>query len=589
MTGKALELSNRDFRNTAQFHSWLASANQEFSFEDIYLYLKEHASNDLGRARLFFVSYLADHRANGLEIARELLGAKDFAVRAYAQGYLSYQDLNANLPDFKRADCIKYRNAINLQLQEIRQFGEGHFVQEAEIMLRLVLAKTFHFEGEHQQAREQASYAAVVADQIGAKYCVSMCNSILVMIDVADGANTSVIQLIETEQVNPYRVLGGSYQNRLLAYAQFQMGNIEEAFNSIAMARDYLAINNIPIRENEVLLSYFETLFHSILGQKIGSAEHFTKYPGAFIIKLYNELISAISLPRDSKSSGEQTLHYTRVIELAEFNKRVETDWGQAHRVYCSAYAYYHQGHYVLALNHLNSISVSDTEWYFIRARLAALKLELALMPRLNANPEHLFDAHVELHKVFDTLNKASFSIEALVQQLVHWHPLAAAFMALHPKPIIHLKSAINAVLRVGKQNSIYNNSLRPVLASEFVLRALHFDLRKNIVFNQASGPQIAEQRRALMTQYHDVEFARSYISAINIIYGLMQMRHEGTARQISEIFGIVPEVNASYKMLPLLDEVERVTKDLLDGVLTSEEFASILVFTTLENVEHRV
>ncbi|OWL94841.1 hypothetical protein CBQ26_14125 [Deinococcus indicus] len=298
--------------------------------------------------------------------------------------------------------------------------------------------------------------------------------------------------------------------------------------------------------------------------------------PFGWITEAMRALMMATATPREGKEADERAAYFAAALQICgqsdDDGLRIY-QWQHAFVKWVSATAHLGRGEFSSAAGVLERLGDLPDELLDVRVLSLGAGLELALSW---AAPEDFSVATFEskLRQVFAEADKRRYaSAPGLAKLLQRWHPTAAAYLALMPDPIGACSFAVRHVMKVGQQNLVFDDvTLPPVYACDLVLRALDFDLRRDFSFIQSDPGGSRRKKKDLLQQVGEVTLWRQPISAVRIAYGLLSHRNDTyhfRARSILVTYGIRPTTTALYPMMGTLEEVERATRDLLEGNLT--------------------
>ena len=574
-----------DLFDTSAFHKWLSDCLSENTGpNEIYDYLVSIGSG-ISTLRAVWVAMMASRHDDGIELAKQCSLSKDLRIEAYAMGILLYASLaeRIRLEHSSETKYSQYHVTLSRYIRLLRETYEDPLAREAEVLLRTALGLAHYQIANYSEAREEAAFAVVIAEQIEAQHLLTLANSLLISVNNADGKVTDSVRVIEDENLNPSRNAPNTrFQTVTYAFNLSQLGHTSEVQTLLESYARRFSESEYASKRIEL----YRDLFKSLVGFKsvaldYGEGSHYPTL--VWCAKSVGCLVKARGLVRDYKNQASIRTLLVKADEIWRDNKHFQLNWGHGIGCWIVAFAAYHRGEHSNAEAALRKVDVNSSEWYDLRILLAALRLELALS--LKSSEIVVSEAVKELKAVFSEASLNPYaSVKGLAERVMYWHPLAAAYLSLSPEPIEELRPATQSILRLGNHNSVYDLSLRPVLAAELALRAVNLDLDPHREFKQASGPNVAAQRSAFMMQRGEVEYYRPYVGAISIVYGFVSEGHLELAKRVAEEYQIAPIMTSKYKMLPILRELEHATYTLLSQELSPEQFIDVVSMTSLSN-----
>ena len=585
MTETHIGQSLPDLFSTSTFHNWLSDRLvEDVSASEICDYLISVGSG-IANLRAVWVAMMAGRHDDGIELAKQCSLSKDLRIEAYAMGILSYASLaeGIRLEHSAKTKYSQYHATLSRYIRLLREMYEHPLAREAEVVLRTALGLAYYQVSNYSEAREEAAFAVVIAEQIEAQHLLTLSKSLLISIDNADGKVTDSVRVIEDENRNPFRNPSSTrFQTVTYAFNLSQLGHTSEVQTLLESYAHEFSKSEYASKRIELYQDLFQSLvgFKSVAGD-YGEGSHYPTL--VWCTKSIGCLVKARGLVRDYKNQAVSKALLLKADEIWRDNKHFQLNWGSGIGCWIVAFSAFWRGEHANAEAALRQVDASSSEWYDLRVLLASLRLELALA--LKPSEISVGEAVKELKEVFLEASSNPYAcVRGLAERVLYWHPLAAAYMSLSPEPIEELRPATHAILRLGNHNSVYDLSLRPVLAAELALRAVNLDLDPHGDFKQASGPKVAEQRSSLIVKRGKVEFYRPYVSAINIVYGLVSEGYTNLAKRIAEEYQIAPIMTSKYKMLPVLREFEHATHMLLARELSAEQFIDVVGMTSLSN-----
>lgn len=477
-----------------------------------------------------------------------------------------------------RVRISEMKGALTLAQRRLAAMPQSDLVIEGQIGIIIPLCNLLLEEQQYEEAIEMASQALFLAEQLQAPITIARARTMVIGCRANAGHTVSTIQMVEDDRRQPFRY-NWEYTDLEMAAALFRLGNYEEA----ASVMDALVARSEGGRRERAL--EFMQRAKAVWG--IGGLEGPIyptpdgSTPSQWITEVARSLMRAYGVPREGKEADERAYHFLQVIEecrKAEENGHPWHAWKHLFAQWAVATAHLGRGEFADAAGVLEHAEQPNPEALDVRVLILGAALELSLSWQA---PEGFSVARYEhlLRKVFTDASRIRYASQAGLARLLHrWHPTAAAFLALAPNPVLACASATRSVMKVGQHNFVDDLSLPPVYACDLTLRALDFDLRRDFAFVQGDPGASRKKKKGLSQTCGIVPVWRLPVSAVKLAYGMMRHQnpeYRGRAESVIQTYGIRPMTNALYPMIGALDDIERYTRELLDGHLTAKGFAA--------------
>jgi hypothetical protein len=449
-------------------------------------------------------------------------------------------------------------------------------VIEARIGIMVSMCVLFTFTHRHEESIELVSQGLFLAEQLKAPVTIARLRARLIDYTGNAGKTVETVALVEEDRKQGFRYSAHNSEAEL-ANALYDLGNIERATEILN------TLINTVTGEKKLRILEFKNRQEAIFG--VGGLEEeplntpvLGTLPYKWIFNSSRQLMRAYGTPREGSSAPIRASHFANVIALCRTTEEVKDTFGQLFSQWAIAAAHMGRGEFADAVGIIEHMDVANPEWLSIRVLWLGVALELSLSWQA---PESVSTARYEqkLRDVFADAARLRFASPSGLARLLHrWHPVAAAYMALVPNPIQACAFATRSVMKVGQYNFACDDvSIPPVMACDLLIRALDLDLRRDFTFVQSDAGGQRFKKKLLLQKVGDVEVWRLPVSAVKLAYGMM--RHQGVAyheraSSVIETYGIRPTTAALYPMIGVLDEVERYTKELLAGYITTKGFA---------------
>jgi tetratricopeptide (TPR) repeat protein len=495
--------------------------------------------------------------------------AKGFAV--YRRTLEVIREAGPNL----KAKISEMSGALEWSHKALDSVPVTDMVIEARIGVMIPMCVLLTFSHRHEEAIQLASQGLFLAEQLKAPITIARLRARLIDYNSNAGRTVNTVALVEEDRKQAYRYTAHHSETEL-ADALYDLGNIERATDIL---NTLINTNSGEIKSRVI---DFKIRQEAIWG--IGGLEEplnppaLGSMPYNWMINTSRELMRAYGTPREGSASALRAGHFSNAIALCRTTEEVKDTFGQLFSQWATATAHMGRGEFVDAVGIVEHMDVANPEWLSIRVLWLGAALELSLSWQA---PEGCSTARYEqkLRDVFADATRLRFASPSGLARLLHrWHPVAAAYMALVPNPIQACAFATRSVMKVGQYNFACDDvSIPPVMACDLMIRALDLDLRRDFTFVQSDAGGQRFKKKLLFQKAGTVEVWRLPVSAVKLAYGMM--RHQGVdyherASSIIETYGIRPITAALYPMVGALDEIERCTKELLAGYITTKGFA---------------
>lgn len=573
-TGQELKQAPPNLASPKLFHSWLQERLSENIPVSHLLTSLRTVQSELSLCRQMNLTHFTNY-GERRDYVEPCIQSMDTRVEAYALGLESYikiaqHDSGGDGYNASATDLLPMLQGV---LDDLRVVPRDPFTQEIESTLRVSIGLGHFFNRDFELAAKEASRALFLADHIGAAFCITRARSLLISISAETGQVGEAIVLLHAEEGNAQRsTVAKSFHERAHATMLYQLGHNRKPIEMLE--RDALLYDHGHDQPCASELQRQKCLL-GIGGLEGDVVQAFPNYAiEQWITRSMRCLIKAGALPRTNQNLRAREVLLRRAVDIWREDRNAKHAWASELGRWVVGFSQLWLGSPSQALGAIFNSQVKQTQWLDLRLLIAGLGLESSLhIVNPEASVEHYEDC---LRRVFNearSLNSAS--PEGLAERLMHWHPLAAAYLTLLPDPIIELQSATRAVLRVGASNNIYNLVLPPTYAAELVLRALDYDLRPSPKFVQADPGPSRHKRADMLVKHGEVNYWRPSVSAVSIIYGLIKAGHRDQAHAVYHEYGVAPYSNAEYAMLPLVEHLNTSVGKLLMGRLDIRQFSA--------------
>lgn len=495
--------------------------------------------------------------------------AKGFAI--YRRTLEVMREAGPNL----KAKISEMSGALELSHKVLDSVPQTDLVIEARIGVMVPMCVVYTFTDRHEEAIQLASQGLFLAEVLKAPVTIARLRARLIDYNGNAGKTIETVALVEEDRKHAFRYTAHHSETEL-ADALYDLGNIERATDILN------TLINTLTGENKSRVVDFKNRQEAIWG--IGGLDEplnppaLGSLPYQWMINTSRELMCAYGTPREGNAALVRAGHFANAITLCRTTEVVKDTFGQLFSQWATGTAHIGRGEVADAVGIVEHMDVANPEWLSIRVLWLGAALELSLTWQA---PEGVSTARYEqkLRDVFADAARIRFASPSGLARLLHrWHPVAAAYMALVPNPIQACAFATRSIMKVGQYNFACDDvSIPPVMACDLLIRALDLDLRRDFTFAQSDAGGQRFKKKLLFQKTGEVEVWRLPVSAVKLAYGMM--RHQGAdyherASSVVETYGIRPITAALYPMVGVLDEVERYTKELLAGYITTKGFA---------------
>jgi hypothetical protein len=534
-------------------------------------------NSTIAKIRALSVSYWANLPTYD-DLLKSCLYSGDPVAAETAKGFAIYRRtlevIREAGPNLK-AKISEMSGALELSHKVLDAVPQTDLVIEARIGVIVPMCALLTLNHLHEEAIQMASQGLFLAEQLQAPVTIARLRAILIDHMSNAGKTVDTVALVEEDRKQAFRY--GVYKSEIdLAAALYDLGNLDRASEVMTNLIDaQTGMNRSRALE-------YKTLKEAFLG--IGGLDGPLDPPAPGVLPYYwmintsRELMHAYGTPREGSAAAARAGHFANAITLCRTTEEIKDTFGQLFTQWATATAHMGRGEIADAVGIVEHMDVANPEWLSIRVLWLGAALELSLSWQA---PEGCSTARYEhkLRDVFADATRLRFASPSGLARLLHrWHPVAAAYMALVPNPIQACAFATRSVMKVGQYNFACDDvSIPPVMACDLFIRALDLDLRRDFTFVQSDAGGQRFKKKLLFQKAGEVEVWRLPVSAVKLAYGMMRHQkadyHE-RASSVIETYGIRPITAALYPMIGVLDDVERYTKDLLAGYITTKGFA---------------
>ena len=566
-----------DLASPKAFYQWYqAQLDAQRPVAEVLDSLKQD-ENELSYCRQMNVAHFAGLSDELDALVERCLQSPDDRVEGYAIGLSTFWSIakHDSRSGFNTA-AYSFLPMLTQVVNDLLQKSKDPFTREVESVLRGTIAVAHFFNRDLAAANIEVSKSLYWATQVGSLYCVTRAQSLLISIREEMGSIGDALVLVE--EVKDYKYQSNvhkRFHDRVYAALLYKLGHNQLPQEVLQDAlKTYDSDKALPI-QSEIQR---QQLLLGVGGMEGKIRETLPSYrTEVWIGESMRCIVDAAALARTNQNSPKRYELLSNAVEIWRDYPYPKQEWSSIIGRWIIGLAHLWQGIPSLASTDVLDLSLENTQWFDLRVLVAGLRLEVALsfdFPNLSVERPL-----AELQRVFDEARSHQLaSPEGLAERLTHWHPLAAAFAALAPQPIPELKTATQAVMRLGMSNRVYDLDLPPTYAAELVLRAVNYDLRPGSKFIQAELGSSRWKKQRLFVQYGDVKYWRPSLSAVSLIYGLMKAGYRERAYAVYHEFGVAPYSTADYPMLPLVEYVRAQTSELLTGQIDVKTFSSLLL-----------
>lgn len=565
-----------DLASPRKFHGWLTRRISEGDKPETLLSELSLCQSSMSLCRQLVVAYQGHMEDKREELIQKCLQVDDIRIEAYAQALNSYMRITARSGQHQRYDAPAFYLQPMLEglRADLLANAKDEFTREVECAIRVALGAAFFLQDKKAEAAREASSSYYWADRLGIDFAVARAKTLLVSLTLTSGKVADSLAMTR-EGINDANqtITNRRFLEFLEVTSLVRLGQREGVLSALekqlASSPDPHKINASQLQRQKLILGV-GGLDGEIIQSGSGNPAE------TQLAESLKCLVEYLSLPRSSHTLDQRTDLLCRAIDLWKEENELKDTWTRYMGRWVVGKAYSLLGRPRESDIVLAGLKVMDHQWFDLRLLRLGLNLELALnlaYPDIVLQP--LED---QLRDIFVAARQTPFaSPEGLAERLIHWCPVAAAYGAVMPDPIYELRPGVAAVLRVGNKNRIYDRLIPPTYAVELALRSMDFDHRLGASFVQSDPGGGRHKKAVLMTTYGEVNYWRPAISAASLVYGLVKAGHMGRARAVYSEFGVVPQSNATYVMLPLAQNIDSFVKQLIDGVLNPTTFSAVV------------
>jgi tetratricopeptide (TPR) repeat protein len=569
-----------DLSDPKEFQAWLMEQRKCVAPKLILEKLQKNDSQ-LSRLRQAFLCYITPELECDFFVhAKACLNSPDLAISGYARGLLAYAYIRKT---YSAGEIKEFEGAIEIipmlerALSLLSASPITPFVREAESAMRVSLAHAYITKGDSVRAHQEASEGLFWAKEIEAP--ISEARARANLIDAAQelGRIQETVMGLENKDLheNPAIAMFTLYDQISLADCYIHLGVFDRAIQKLEEAKSVY-----PLLRPHALIQRYKCLYGvGGLSEAVVDTDPGTK-PSAWLTSALRCILQADSLPRLSHFADQRKQLLKEAIQICNNVTFLATPAHELRRAWILSISYLKLGDSHTAWSNVANKYSPHEEWLDIRTKLAGLRLEISLHFREYELPTYTFEQ--ELKAVFEDASKLSFaSRQGLAKLLSRWHPKAAAYAAVMPDSIPELHGAVDAIMAVGSQNSVYGQKIAAAYSCELFLRSMDFDLRENSTFVQARlNDRDRAKREAIFSgQYGEVAFWKPCVSAVQLAFGLLKSSarkesYEAAAARLLRTYGTVPYSEAMYPDFGLLSKIEQGADKLISGIITTKGFA---------------
>ncbi|MGL4608765.1 MAG: hypothetical protein ACRCYY_03635 [Trueperaceae bacterium] len=559
--------------NPGAFHNWYREENSKRSSDELLTMIISETS-DVSLIRQLNVVIWSSRRDRYEKIRDQAFQSKNLLVEAYAVAVDSYLDITGSLRT--KGDPTQTATSYLAMLQNYQTrltlTEQTPLCREVQTMVHVTTGLAFFFLQKFDDCAQEASQAIFWAKKYDAIYMLSAANSLLLATYSNSGQNERALEFIRLLKENHQDQGNIVYQNKAYAELLFYLGHTHESINLLEKClQDF---------SPKPILGVHSALLRSQLLLGIGGLD--TENDDAdqthsWIVDSTKCLVKYQGLPRTSQTLNERITLLQKCSDIWQKHRNLKLDWGTHIGIWIATTSFLWQRHFSNAKSTIDLVNekIYETEWLDLRILLIGAKLELALKSQKNEFDIHLLEK--QLTNIFMTARALEFgSSEGLAERLLYWHPLAAAYGALMPNGIEDLQEATRALLRIGKRNICYGETIPPAYAAELALRSLGFDEWPN--FSQAEIGKGRLKRNVLQGKWGNTTYVKPALSIVPIVYGLVKSGHLDQAKSVYIEYGVTPHTKSEYAMLPLLDRIDELLRSLVTGKCSIEMFEASFI-----------
>lgn len=565
-----------DLASPTKFHHWLTQRISRGDESDLILEELAQIHSDMSLCRQMIVAYQGGLATERDVFIEECLSVSDARVEAYAQALSSYLRIAERSATQHRYNAPAYhlRPMLEGVLTGLLAASRDPFTREVECALRIALAAAYLLQGRTSEAAQEASKSYYWAERLMIPFATARAKTLLVSVTLADGKIADTLVMANEAIDDPNQTVSSrQYLEHLETSLLVQLGQRESV---LKLLKERLCTQPDPIRANAAQLQRQQLILGvgGLGGEVVKTIPE--KSAETWLAKSMRCLVKVLGLPRTNQTLAERTDLLNEAINLWKEEEQLRHNWAKLMGRWIVGKAYLLLGRPLGAMSMLSGMDLQGCGWFDLRLLKVGLELEVAL--HLDCPDVALHSLEDELRTIFTQVRQIPFaSAEGLAERLIHWHPVAAAYGALMPDPILELHPIVAAVLQVGSKNRVYGEVIPPTYATELALRSLDVDVRLKKGFVQSDPGGGRYKKSMLLNTYGEVDFWRPAISAARIVYGLVKAGHLERARAVYTEFGVTPKSDAGYIMMALVQDIEACIEKLLNGTLTPSSYAEVV------------
>ncbi|MBB5234176.1 hypothetical protein [Deinococcus budaensis] len=575
-----MDVFSVDLNTTRLFQEWYLEELEAGATPSEVVAALGEMDSTLATIRALSVAY-QDRLPEYEDLSKQCLTSGDLLAAEIAKGYAVFQrslEILRQGEPHMRVRISEMKGALTLAQRRLAALPQSDVVIEGQVGIIIPLCVLLLEERQYEDAIELASQGLFLAEQLQAPITIARARTMVICCKANAGHTVATIQMVEDDRRQSLRY-DAHYADLELAAALFRLGNYEEASSImsglVARSEGERRERALEYRQRVEAIWGVGGLEGPTYAVATGSA------PSQWLTEVTRSLMRAYGVPREGKDAEERAQHFSQVLEQcrrAEENGHPWHDWKHLFAQWAIATAHLGRGEFVDAAGVLEHAEQPNPEALDIRVLVLGSALELSLSWQA---PEGFSVARYEhlLRQAFADATRIRYASPAgLARLLQRWHPTAAAYLALAPNPVLACASATRSVMKVGQHNFVDDLGIPPVYACDLTLRALDFDLRRDFAFVQGDPGASRKKKKDLLQTCGTVPVWRLPVSAVKLAYGMMRHQnpeYQGRAESVIQTYGIRPMTNALYPMIGALDDVERYTRELLDGHLTAKGFAA--------------
>jgi hypothetical protein len=502
----------------------------------------------------------------------KLIEAYAISLDAYMQ--IAWFDTSA---DGYNALAQQYLPMLEGYLAEILEGEPEPVRREVEASLRTTIGFAHFRLGNNALATEQGSRALFWINKVHANFMLSKSRNLIVAVNANSGQQLEeAMHILDEDRKNSSRTRSSlPFQERAYAEMLFYLGHNQQVISTLEkLSREFQGSGQQTVRSAC-------QMFQTLLGYRYGllDEESSVENPRGWITSSVGYLVQYGTLPATSQTKDKRDALLVKAIDVWRNNRFEELSWARILGQWVTGTANLWLGKTSSALVALNTIpsQIDSTQWLDLRILKTGLGIELAL---------HLNNPELDLSRYLDDLRRLLCDVDkiklaskkGLLERFIRWHPVAAAFAAVVPDGIVELQEATRAIMQVGYRNVVQGVYLPPAYMVELIFRSLDLDRVPAYRFTQADPGSGRVKRNQLMGKYGEVDYWLPTISVIRLIYGLKKSGYSETALKIANEYGILPHSNAEYVMVPVLERIGELTRQLLLDKISPLGFANRIV-----------